>query len=150
MSLIFTVGEQFQPEHLNALANCVGVNMDPAGSSTTTSSSFANTPANSQVSFTKVDADSRLRVDFHVTCYVTGSAVSFEFAVEINGTDYPVIKGQLDTVSLHKQFSGVAAISSIATGTHIIQARWKRSSGGGTLTIDNNDKLSFAVTEIQD
>lgn len=150
MSLIFTVGKEFLPAHFSALTNSVGVNMQFPGSSTTTSSSFADTATGSSVSFTKVDGASRIRVDFHATCYVTAFSGVVEFAVRINGTDYAVVKMNVQTTSVHKQLSGVAVISSIGAGTYTVQGRWRRVSGSGTVTVDANDWLSFAVAEIQE
>lgn len=152
MSLIFFSGEELLPARLNALPNCKGVWLNPSGSSTTTSSSFADTASTSSVSFTKVDDQSRLRVDFHATCYVTGSVPDeVEFAVRFNSVDYLIAEGRLETASVHKQFSGVRIITvNAAAGTYTVQGRWRRSSGSGTITMDTNDFLSFAVSEAQE
>lgn len=151
MSLIFTVGQEFLPNHLNALANCACVNMHPSITATTNSSSFADTASTSSVSFTKVDADSRLRVDFHASCSVTGSVPSSaEFAVRINGVDYAIVKNTISVAALRKTFSGIQLIGSIAAGTYTVQGRWRRASGSGTLAMDPNDTLSFTISEVQE
>lgn len=149
MSLIFIPGQELLSAHVNALASCSGVNVSPSG--TTTSSSFANIGGSTSVSFTKVDASSRLRVDLHVSCFVTGSVPDVaEFGVLINGTDYAIMKGTISAASIHKTFSGIRLIGGIAAGTYTVQARWRRVSGSGTVTGDGDDRLSFAVMEVQE
>lgn len=131
------------------VSNADGIN-NACGSSTTTSSSFANLPATSSFSFTKAQSTTKLVVHMHFTAYCTVAASALEVAVQVNSVDYTVAGSTYNTLSSHLQISGVHpnVAPGLAAGVYTIQARWRRASGTGTFNVDGADRLSILVEEV--
>ncbi len=119
-----------------------------AGAATTSSSSYADHNSSaSKVEFTKAfDATYLLiRVDFAM--YSTEVNTSGKIGVSIDGTDYDVMTVYINPVSVHMATSGVVKIADIDKGTYDIAIRWKRVSGSGVLTTNNDDTICLQVME---
>lgn len=147
MALTFLFADELTANHLHALSNCVGVRTSAAG--TTTSASYVNMPGTPQVSFTKVDAASKVRIDFHASLYTTAYPTHVQFGVNIGGSDTLIAELEMNIQDFHHQVSGVNLISGLAAGTYTVQGRWRRGAGPGTLTTTTDDQTSFAVSEVQ-
>lgn len=129
------------------VANSAGIN-NAAGAGTHSTASYANVPATSSFSFTKLQNSTALRVDFHLTFLSTVNSTEAGFGVLINGVDYDVCQVAINESNSHRQVSGVRRITGITAGVYTIQARWKRVSGTGVLTT-TGDWISLHAMEEQ-
>lgn len=119
-------------------------------SGTTTSSTYADVPGTSSVSFTKVRTASRICLRLAAAFFLTDVAgTTVTFALRINGVDYPVAAHALGTLSINVVTAGFATVgaSVVPAGTYTVQARWKRSGGTGTVNRDTGTVISFEVEE---
>lgn len=149
MGNIITAGMKLTPNRLNALANSNGINNAPGSTGTSTVTSYANLPATSSFSFTKLLDDSDLRIDMHISCWSSGAgSTTPRFGVQISSTDYDMCGSLINTASEHVAFSGTRIITGLAAGTYTIQGRFKRVSGTGTITVDSGDWISLAASEV--
>lgn len=140
-----------------ATPNPVGVSQaaTSSGSDTTTSDTYANmagTGAVTSFSFTKLVASTRVRIAMSVTFFTSAITTGGMFGVNINSTDYDVVRHSHNTAgaSVHLTANGFAFVAAgLAAGTYTVQGRWKRTVAAGTLTRDNNDWLAIEAMEVQ-
>lgn len=123
------------------------------GSDSTTSATFVNlagTGAINNFSFTKHSNSTHILVELAISCFISaGSAdTDVEFAANINGTDYLIMRQRLDFVGIREIFMAGRLISGVPRGTYTVTARWRRESGTGTLARSNGDTISFCATEV--
>lgn len=145
---IFASGQTLTASKLNAITNGAGLN-NATGSGSTGLTSYVDFPATSSFSFTKIQAATIIKIDFHTLCYTTQSGDVASFGVRINGTDYEVCRRSFSASSVIVQASGTKRIPSIPAGTYTVQIRYKRQSGSGSVTIQANDWVSCDATEVQ-
>lgn len=116
---------------------------------TTTSGTYANMPATSSVNLTKASANTRLRIEFACTTFVTVASTIVQFGVLVNSTDYDISRLFFNPASTHQACpTGVVYISGLAANIWTVQARWRRVSGTGTVTTDANDWVTLDVQEV--
>lgn len=147
---IFAAGQRNTAAKLNALANSNGM-AGATGVGTTTSSSYANVAGSTSFSFTKIHASTVVRVSMTMTAFADANLTLLSLAALVNGTDYECARFMFNTPTLnaHQQAAGSVRISGLAAGTYPFQARWKRTSGAGTISTDANDWLTFDAIEVQ-
>lgn len=116
-----------------------------------TSTSYADIPGITGLSFTKARSDTKIRVDMK-TFFFTSSAGStgLQLGVRINGTDYDVAKGYTTESSSYKPAVGFAAVTSgLAAGSYTITARWKVLSGSGVINTNSTiSELDWSAREV--
>ena len=116
-----------------------------------TSTSYADIPGITGLSFTKARSDTKIRVDMK-TLFFTSSAGStgLQLGVRINGTDYDVAKGYTTESSSYKPAVGFAAVTSgLAAGAYTITARWKVLSGSGVINTNSSiSELDWSAREV--
>lgn len=132
-----------------ASENGVSAKAVTSGTNTTTSATYvdmAGTGSSTSFSFTKRYTGSRIRVDVSASMYVPANVSNVVVGVRINGTDYDLYE---IPVLVNTRAFGVAFryITGVASGVYTVQARWRRSSGTGTLTRDTADWLSVSARE---
>lgn len=116
---------------------------------TTTSATFVDMPGPIEVSFTKTTgASTDLLVRLDASLWSNGSNTAVELAVLVNGVDYPAAQRALNPSATHLQWGGYARITGLASGVYTVRARWRRTSGTGTLTQDRNDATHLSVQEV--
>lgn len=118
------------------------------GAGTTTSGSYANLPAVSSFSFTKLGSSTGIIVAVNLLALTTVANTQLGVAVQINGTDYDIGANYIMDANLYRYFAGVNRVSGVPAGTHTIQVRWKRVAGIGTLTVDANTYVSASAIEV--
>lgn len=103
--------------------------------------------------FTKKYDATKLEIHHTMQGYVgTGNTIMLA-ALNINGNDYATARLFFNDSGKHLSFSADTVIprvgeADIPAGTYDIVARYGRESGAGTINVDNNDRVSFTVTEV--
>jgi hypothetical protein len=126
-------------------------NFQTAGG-TTTSSSYGDTPIVTADTFVKRWDGST------VLAWLTGGAAAnavptqVEWALEFVSPDtgtfvYPMAYFNFNVANVHAQTADVEPLASLPASTYTVTAQWRRVSGTGTLTSDQNDVVAFAVME---
>lgn len=120
----------------------------PIVTDSTTSATYVDMTDGANVSFTKRRADTRIKVDFRMGCFLTGVGNTRpSYAVRINGVDYEVVTQMVNPTSTHTTLSSIRYISSIAAGAYTVQARWLRAAGTGTIVRNADDWITLEVSE---
>jgi hypothetical protein len=117
----------------------------------TTLATYANMPAGSSRSITKVNGTgTRVKILFSCSSFVTVAAATVtRFAVQVNGVDYDISQLYFNDISKHFACpTGVVYVSGLAAGPWTVQARWKRATGTGTCAVDVNDWITLDVQEV--
>lgn len=144
--MTFSAGQRVSAAELNRDAQALSA---LTGAGTTTSATYANMPATSSQAVTKASAGTRLRIEFSCSSFVTVASTVTSFAVLVNGVDTDISRLFFNPASTHEACpTGIVYISGLAAGAWTVQARWKRTSGTGTLTLDANDWISLDVMEV--
>lgn len=122
-----------------------------AGVFTTTSGGFVNVGAVNpvQFQFRKRSSTSDVKIEAHIQFFVTGSVpAQADFALT-NGTQIVECARQfVNVVSSHVQTSGVSRLTGMSAGAHTMNLQWARLSGAGILSMNSDDTISFALTEV--
>lgn len=126
------------------------VNLNAAlAAGTTVSAFYANMPGSPTVTLDKGSASTSIRVDLHASLFSTLANTEVRLAVNINGTtDGDTVNFFINAANTHVQLASVAIFPFASVGSIPIIARWRRVSGGGTLTTNANDWISLAATEV--
>lgn len=124
-----------------------------AASGTLTSTSYLDIPGNAgaatSVSVTKYGATSGLWVAMKIQAFVDAGSTALRLGIRINGVDYDVALGYFTSATQYMTITGWASLTGIAAGTYTCQARWKRSTGSGTITVNNAiSELDMTVREV--
>lgn len=124
-----------------------------ATTGTTVSGSYVDMPGPKDTSsIVKRSATSRLKVEMHVTAFVTGAAAGAQFGLQVpagTGTTTNVCRMDFEAVAARKQASGVRYLGGIAAGTVNARARWFRDAGAGTLNVNAaDDVISMSIEEV--
>lgn len=77
---------------------------------------------------------------------VAGGVV--EFSAQINGVDHGLATFYFNATGQHHAVSGFRYLSGIPKGTYTVQGRFRLASGGGQITLDNNDRVSLMCAEV--
>lgn len=151
---VFAAGQELTASRLNA-GTTVGETVIKvfATSGTMTSSTYVDLPSgtSSSLSFTKYRTASAILVHMKILAFsATNGSTGLRLGVRINSTDYDVALGYYTTANAYAPASGVALVASgLTAGTYTVQARWKRSSGTGTITTaDTISELDMSVREV--
>ncbi len=134
----------------DAAGSCAGIGAAyTAGVQTTTLAAYSNVTMPATLTLAKLFTATRIKIDLHTTHYWQTAIGTVMFAVLINGVDYDVAQYGTNLVGDRLQVSGTAYVASgLAAGSYSVQLAWKRVSGTGTVTIDNNDWLSLSAMEV--
>lgn len=125
------------------------LNTNLTAGATSASAVFVNLPVTA-LTFQKYSSTSRLRIDMHCSFFTSVTTSGVDFAVLINGVDTTVCFLHPNiTAAAHLQCSGVQLISNLDSGAWTVQPRFRRSGGAGTITVNTDDNLSIAVTEVR-
>lgn len=145
--MTFSAGQRVEAADFNLVGQTLSA---LTGAGTTTSASYANMAATSSVNITKASANTRLRIQFASTSFVTGAGSTVvQFGVAVNGTDYDISRIFFNPASTHLACpTGVVYISGLAANIWTVQARWKRVSGTGVVTTDINDWITIDAQEV--
>lgn len=124
-----------------------------ATSGTMTSGTFVNLPSTttSSFSFTKRATSSSIRIDMGFRAFsASAGSTGLRLAVRINGVDYDVALGYFTTTDQYEAFAGFAYVAAgLAPGTYTVQARWRRSTGTGTITTNSGiSELDMSAREV--
>lgn len=125
------------------LAGWVGNELGPS-SRNTTSTTYVNWGPS--VSFTKRSSGTRLVVIGTGSMYRTVAALTATLGVNINSTDYDVVKRPIDVSTSHTQLAGATEITGLAAGTYTAQLRAKTSAG--QINVDSGDCSSITILEV--
>jgi hypothetical protein len=134
----------------------------PSPSQTTTSATFVDMPGATtpSVAFLKRYDLTAVRFGLLAHMFVTVQPTVVQTAVRIAGTTgtdtastftpIDVVSGQLNfnVTGTHLPLAGWARAVSIPAGSYTLTARWRRISGTGVLTVDQNDLIALEVDEI--
>lgn len=124
----------------------------PTGSGTTTSASYADVPGSPSDTLIKRYSATRIWMHMHFTCFSTAISTFVEIGVQFSdasGTaDGAIANLVINPANTHLQVSGTAIFPWSGKGNVTVKPRWRRSAGGGTLTTDGNDRISFAAVEV--
>jgi hypothetical protein len=125
------------------------------GSGSTASTTFANTPTTTAVTFTKRWDNTRVLAAMTGSAYVDTSATDIEFGlkfVDADGvvtTTAAIVSWLFDTTNAHRTKSDYKIVSGLAAGTYTVTAQWRHgATGGGTDSTFGYDVISFHVAEI--
>lgn len=128
----------------------------PAGGLGTTSATFVNMNAALTFQFTKRLANTRILATFLGASYATVGGTNTQFAALAtdNATgiiygDFSLAQFYFNDANSHRSWGGFnyLAAGAMPVGTYTVIGRFRRISGTGTLTIDDNDRFSLAFRE---
>lgn len=122
-------------------------NAGPAGSNTTSSTTFASIPGTSSVAITKKSPVTKLTVDLDVGLWVGSVGTKPVLAIRVDGVDYPCGHLYFNDAGKHQQVACSVVISGLTAGAKTVGAYWRVSAGGQTVNIDDNDWISMTVLE---
>lgn len=101
------------------------------------------------VDFTKRYDETNLKFMIAGSAFSTGVNTELAAGVTIDSTDYIVAEFTFNNSSVHHSWAGFRDdISGVVAGTYTFNARWSRPTGGGTLTMNADDRVSFSVEEV--
>ena len=117
---------------------------------TTASGTYADLPGGGfAFDFNKRYTGSSIRIDFSQSFVNTVTANNrIDFAVLINGTDYPVVSLNPNVINQHACAAATAYVAAGLThNSYTIKGRWKRGTGTGTASINTDDWTAIAAEE---
>lgn len=119
----------------------------------TTSATLVDLPTILEVSFTKMWDDTRVQLQMHGSCYVDSAPTMATFGVSMTGsagvaTSYNIAYQTFNVANSHMAVTNVASRINIPADTYLVRAQYARQAGTGTIFVDGNDQVGFAVTEI--
>lgn len=132
----------------------------PGGGGTTTSASFVDMPSTPTIAFNKRYDLTAVRIALKAAVSSSAVATVVETAVRVYGapgtltaSTYTAADNSLDLTALnvanvHTLMYGTYRDINMPAGTYYIGARWRRVSGGGTLSVDQNDIMHLEADEI--
>lgn len=135
--------------------NTIAAYSDNSITAATTSATYVNVTG-AFLSFTKRFANSRVRVDMDVSCFISAVAntrpmFGLDF-INLSGspnTRVNVVTMLINPLSTHTVLAAGNLFSSISAGQYTVQLLWQRAAGTGQLNIAaTDDWLSFVVTEV--
>lgn len=133
------------------------VNLNTAATvQTTTSATYVNVTNFAVAGFTKRLDATDVRVDFHVSLFLTGAVnTQPRFGVDFIAMGGGAVSQRFDLVSMlinpvsqHTFLSCSALLSGLTAGTYSIQVLWLRVAGAGTLARGTDDWNSITVAEV--
>lgn len=133
-------------QDLVALPNSASLNLDFV-LGTKADTAFSDTPSPSSLAFEKRSNTSRLLVHVCVEFFADTVPTKAEFGLNINGTDYAVVRRWVSQANDVVSKSGVRHLINIPAGSHVAQLRWRRTGGASTLTVSAAEQFSFSITE---
>lgn len=122
----------------------------PAGGLGTTSATFVNMGAALTFSFTKKLTNTRVVAELDGAGYSTGTNTKGQYGCAIGSIgDFALADFFFNEAGAHRSWSGFnyLAAGSIPAGTYTVIGRFRRLSGAGTITIDDNDRFSLGLRE---
>lgn len=115
----------------------------------TASATYVDMTAPNSFTLVKLNGNTAVKVELHMTCYSSIANTTIRFGVQINGVDYDICQLLFNTANQHSQVSGVRRITGIPAGTYAVKGRIRVVSGTGTITITTDDWLSLYGEEVQ-
>lgn len=122
----------------------------PTGGLGTTSATFVNMGAALTFSFTKKLTNTRVVAELDGAGYSTGTNTKGQYGCAIGSIgDFALADFFFNEAGAHRSWSGFnyLAAGSIPAGTYTVIGRFRRLSGAGTITIDDNDRFSLGLRE---
>lgn len=131
----------------------------PNPAQNTTSSSYSDQPAGVSFRMVKRFDDTDLRVGLSQTLYSTATNTLATAAVRIAGTagtdtattftavDLAMNVLRFDIAAAHQPIAGFARQTGMPAGDYTLTARWRRTSGTGVVTQDQNDFVMIEADE---
>jgi hypothetical protein len=112
---------------------------------------FVNMPATgplpSSLSILKQYTATSLQVAMSVDAISSAVNTVAQYGVLVNGVDYPVTDLTMNVAANHYQGSGFAKVATgLAAGTYVVQGRWQRTAGAGT--VSTGGRLSLSAAEV--
>lgn len=99
--------------------------------------------------FTKHRTNTKLELDVRGSSFAGGAGDVTEFALQIDGTDYHIVTFLHNAANRHDSWSGIKEVAAgIPAGTYVVTLRYRRASGGGSITVDSSDRLTGRVREL--
>ena len=131
-----------------ALAPAVNFN-GSAGTGTTTSVSYANTPGAETVTLLKAHGfETNILVSLEISSFSSLASTGSRFAVLINGVDHELANLFHNLANTHMHCSGTKLIVNQFAGSTAIVARWRRTSGLGTVSQNGDDWVALTAEEV--
>ncbi len=148
-------GAVADPNEVNAIARQNSIS-NAMIIGTTTSSSYSDLPdAPTSFTFVKLSSSTTLRIEGKLTLYSTGGSGVVRLGASVtavgagSGTDYDLHNRTLSTTDVWGSVGGFTRVTGLAAGSYIIQLRWRRVSGAGTLTVNTDAWVNLEAMEVQ-
>lgn len=120
------------------------------GTTTMSSTSYANLTTPSSISYTKLGgSNTKLVITMSATMYTTVSAgTSAYLGVNVDSTDYDCGNLYFNQINIYNTVSCSVTIPNLSAGAKTVQMRWKRGLGTGSLNSSSGAAWnSMTVTE---
>lgn len=116
----------------------------------TVSGGYVNigTASPEQFSFTKMGAATDVKVEAHIQFFVTAAPTTALFALTDGTAIVECARRSVSVANSHVQASAVTRLVGMGAGVHTMNLQWARLVGAGTLTINTDDTIAIALTEI--
>lgn len=120
-------------------AHSANVKGQVTAANTYTGTTYANLPAPSSISYTKLGgANTNLAVTLTTSFYVLASTTSAKIGINVDGVDYDCGFMYFNQANIYVPLSCSVVIPSVTAGVKTIQARWKVNGASGSLNIGAN------------
>lgn len=123
-------------------------------SGTNTTTSYADFPAPSSMSFTKKYSGTFTKLIVHLKASIrlTAGAAPRQARIGVNisggSGDHDVDHFEIPATNVHYPMVGYRELTGFAAGAYTITARYRSLAAGTTLAVDGNDYLSMLVKEV--
>lgn len=120
------------------------------GSGTTVSVTFANLPGNPSCTIVKAYDATRLKVSAFIATFSTLANTAVDLGVSCNSVDTFVWHMVHNPANTHDAYGATIFIpaAGLPAGTYTVTGRWRRSAGGGTITMNADDFFNMTVEEV--
>jgi hypothetical protein len=122
----------------------------PSAAGTTTSAAYVDAPGSPTITLNKTYVQTYIRLDLGTSLFSTLAGTVVRYGILFNGTtDSDLSIFGISVANTHVAIAATTVIFAWAfKGPVTMRLRWKRVSGGGTLTMDSNDMVSLTAVEM--
>ena len=130
-----------------AISNISSVfNLAPSPANSNSTTSYTNV-VQWTMGLTKLSNTSKLVVIAFISAFTSTVASQPLWALQVDGTDYPVAGFFFNVINQHMQISGGVVIPNLTAGPKTLQVRAKMVAGANVQS-DTNDRVSMISLEI--
>lgn len=122
---------------------------ESAAAGSTSSGTYAAIPSGTTFTFTKRWDFTLVRLDLLTSCFAAAAFSRVQFAIQIDGTPYPLAKQWFNAAIVRQTVGGFDTVGFIQAGDHTASVVWRLDTGPGSINQQiDDDWVSASATEI--